>query len=107
MDPKKIDTLLYLINHEPDIDEIYLYTKDPNEAKYQLLINKQTSMGLKNFNDSKAFIECSNDMEDIYKHIEEYNPNKKQKLLILFDDVNPDILINEKLDPIVTELFII
>ena len=51
---KKIDPLLNLINHEPGIDEIYLYTKDPNEAKYQLLINKQESMGLKNFNDSKA-----------------------------------------------------
>ena len=46
-------------------------------------------------------------MEDIYKHIEEYNTNKKQKLLIVFDNVNPDMLINEKVNPIVTELIII
>ena len=59
---------------------IYLYTKDPYEAKYQFLINKQQSAGLKRFNDSKAFIEYSNDMNDIYKSIEEYNPNKKRKI---------------------------
>ena len=59
------------------LKKIYLYTKDPKEEKYQILINKRESTGLKYFNDSKAFIECSNDMEDIYKNIEEYNPNKK------------------------------
>ena len=52
------NALLDLINHEPDIDKIYLYTKDPNEAKYQLLINKRESTDLNYFNDSKAFIEC-------------------------------------------------
>ena len=58
------------INHEPDIDKIYLYAKDPYEAKYQLLINKKESAGLKYFNDSKAFIEYSNDMDRIYENIE-------------------------------------
>ena len=47
-----------------------------------------------------------NDMNDIYKNIEEYNPNKKRKILIVFDDTIADILSNKKLDPIVTELFI-
>ena len=51
--------------------------------KYQLLINKRESTGLKYLNDSKAFIEFSNDMDDIYKNIEEYNPNKKQKILTI------------------------
>ena len=45
-------------------------------------------------------------MNDIYKNIEEYNPNKKRKILIVFDDTIADILSNKKLDPIVTKLFI-
>ena len=55
----------------------YLYAKDLYEAKYQFLFNKREGKGLKYFIDSKAFIEYSNDMEDIYKNIEEYNLNKK------------------------------
>ena len=53
----------------------------------------------------KAFIEYSNDMDDIYKNIEEYNPNKKQKILIVFDDLIADMLSNKKINPIVNELF--
>ena len=63
----KTNALLNLINHEPDIDVIYFYAKDPYEVKYQLLINKRESTSLKCFSDSKAFIEHSNDMDDIYK----------------------------------------
>ena len=83
----KINALLNLINHEPDIDKIYLYAKDPYEAKYQLLINKRESTGIKYLNDSKVFIEYLNDMDDIYKNIEEYNPNKKRKTMIAFDSI--------------------
>ena len=54
---RKTNALLNLINHEPDIDKIYLYAKDPYEAKYKFLINKPESTGLKYFNDLKAFIE--------------------------------------------------
>ena len=57
-------------------------------------------------NDSKAFIECSNDMDVIYKNIEEYNQNEKSKILIVFDDRISDMLSNKKLNPIVTLLFI-
>ena len=64
----KTNVLLNLINNQPDIDKIYWYAKDPYEAKYQLLINKRESTGLKHFNDSKAFIEYSNDMQDFYKN---------------------------------------
>ena len=67
-----------------------------------MLINKRDSTGLKYFNDSKAFIEYSNDMNDIYKNIEDYNPNKKRKLSIVFDDIIVDMLSNKKLNPIVT-----
>ena len=62
--------MLYLINREPDIDIIFfLYAKDPFEAKYQLQINKKESTGLKYLYDSKAFIEYSKDLHDIYKNI--------------------------------------
>ena len=71
-----------------------------------MLINKRESIGLKYLNDSKAFIEYSNNMDDVYKNIKEYNPNEKRKILILFDDMIADMLINTKLNPIVTELFI-
>ena len=65
---------LYIIkNHQPDIDKINLYAKDPYEAKHQFWINKRENTGVKHFSDSKAFIEYSNDMDDIYKNIEEYN----------------------------------
>ena len=59
-----------------------LYAKDPYEviSKYHLLINKRKSTGLKHLNDSKAFIEYSNDMDDIYKNIEEYNQNKRKDI---------------------------
>ena len=56
-------------------------------------------------NDSKAFIEYSNYMDDSCKNIKEYNPNKKQKILIVFDDMISDIACNRKLNPTVTELF--
>ena len=58
----KMNALLNLINNQPDIDKIYLYAKDPYESKNQFLINKRESTRLKHFNDSKAFIEYSNDM---------------------------------------------
>ena len=58
----KTNTLLNLINNQANIDKIYLYAKNPYEHKYQFLINKRESIGLKHFNDPKAFIEYSNDM---------------------------------------------
>ena len=73
----KNKVLLNLINYQPYIDKIYLYAKDPYEAKYQLLINKRESTGLKHFNDPKAFIEYSNDMHVAYRNINEYNVDKK------------------------------
>ena len=58
----------YKFNKQPsDIDKIYLYAKDPYEAKYQFLINKRESTGIKHFNDPKASIEYSNDMQDVHK----------------------------------------
>ena len=72
-----------------------------------MLINKRNNAGLKHFNDSKSFTEYSNDMDDVYKNIDEYNVNKKCKILIVVDDVIADMLSNAYYhNPIVTELFI-
>ena len=87
-----------LINNQPDIDKIYLF-KDPYEKKYQYLINKREKVGLNHFNDPKAFMEYSNDMQDVYKNIEDYNPIKKRKILIVFDDMIADMINNNKLNP--------
>ena len=61
---------------------------------------------MKHFNDPKAFIEYSNDMHDVYKNIDHYNPDKENKILIVFDDMIADMINNKKLNSIVTELFI-
>ena len=101
----KTNALLNLISNQPDIDKIYLYANNPYETKYQYLIKKREKVGLKHYDDPKAFIEYSNDTQDVYKIIEEYNL-KKRKILIVFDDMIADIINNKKLNPVVTELFI-
>ena len=95
-----------LIENQPDIDKRYLYEKDPYEAKYQYLINTRERVGINHFNDPKAFIEYSNDMRDVYKNIDDYNPSKENKILIVFDDTTADIFKNKKLKSIVTKLFL-
>ena len=62
--------------------------------------------GIKHFSDSKAFIECSNTMDDVYENIDDYNPNRKRKILIIFHDMIVDIMTNKKFQAIIKELFI-
>ena len=69
-----------------------------------MLINKREDPSNKNFKNSEAFTEYSNDMNDIYKNIEEYSTNKNQKMLIVLDDLVTDMLGNKKPNPIVNEL---
>ena len=95
-----------LIENQPDIGKIYLYATYPYEAKYQYLINIHEKVGIDHHNDPRAFIEYSNDMLDVYKNISYYNPEKENNILIVFDDTIADMINNEKLDSIVTELFI-
>ena len=85
---------------------IYLYVKNPYEVKYQYLINKNEKVDLRHCDYPKTFIEHSNDMQDVHKDIEEYNPGKKCKILIVFDDIIADMISNKKLNLIVTELLI-
>ena len=89
--PKKTNALLSLINNKLDIGKLYLYAKYAYEAKYQFLINKRESMGLKLFYDYKNFIEYSNDMQDVCKNIEEHNIGNKSKTIIVFGDIIADM----------------
>ena len=90
----RTNALSNLINNRLDIDKIYLYAKDPYEAKYQYLINKREGVGINHFNDPKAFIEYSNDMQDVYKNIDYYNVDKEREILIVFDDMMADMINN-------------
>ena len=76
----KTNVLLNLIESQPDIDKMYLYAKDLYEAKYQYLINIRKKVGIDHFNDPKAYIEYSKNMHDVYKNIDEYNPDKEIKI---------------------------
>ena len=102
----KINVLLNLIEKQPGIDKIYLYSKDLYKAKYQYLINRRKGVGIDHLNGPKAFIEYSNYMRDVYKNIDEYNLDKDNKNLIVFDDMIADVINNKKLNSIATELFI-
>ena len=72
----KTNTLLHLIDKFHLIDKIYLYAKDTDEPKYQYLINKREQARIKNLNDPHAFIEYSNDMNDVLENINNYNKHR-------------------------------
>ena len=75
----KTNTLLHLINHLHPIDKIYLYTKDLHEPKFEYLNNKREQAGIKNLNDFHAFIEYSDDMNNVLDDINNYNKNRDKK----------------------------
>ena len=101
----KTNTLLHLINDLHPIDKICLYAKDIHEPKYEYLINKREQTGIKNLNDPHAFIEYSDDMNDVLDDINNYNKNRDKKVLILFDEMIPDIEYNKNFKRIIKELF--
>ena len=87
----KTNALINLINGQNDIGKIYLYARDLNEPKYEYLIKKREDIGIKHLNNSNAFIECSNAMDDVYDKINDYNSNRRRKILIAFDDMIADL----------------
>ena len=105
----KTNTLLHLIqnlNKITPVDKIYLYAKDLSKPKYEFLINNRKNAGIKHFNDPTAFIEYSNNMNDVFTNIDNYNKQRKQKLLIIFDDMIADIMSSKNFKAIIKELFI-
>ena len=103
----KTNALLNLIQQDNNvIDKIYLYAKDLEEPKYQFLIKKHQDVGIKILNDTSAFIEHSNTMDDVYNNTDDYNVKRKRKVLIVFDYMIADIITNKKFQAIIKELFI-
>ena len=92
----KTNTLLNLINDQEDIDKFYLYAKNLSKPKYEFLIKNRENAGIKHVNNSKAFIECSNTMDDVYENMNDYNLSRKRKVLIIFDDMIANIMGNKK-----------
>ena len=101
----KTNTLPRLINDLHPIDKIYLYATDICEPKYEYLINKRKQAGIKDLNDPKAFIEYSDDMNNVLDDINNYNKNRDKKVLIVFDDMIADIEYNKNFTRIIKELF--
>ena len=102
----KTNLQLNLINEQGDIDKIYLCAKDLSELKYKIEIESRKNVGIKHLNNSNAFIECSNTTDDIYENINDYHPNRKRKMLIVFDDMIADFMTNKKFQAVIKELFI-
>ena len=82
-------------DQHPDIEKIHLYVKDPFESTYQLLINGTEKVGIKKLKNPKVFIDFSEAIDDIYEKLEDYNPIKKRKVLIVFDDKIGDMKANK------------
>ena len=105
----KTNALLHLIqklNNSNAIDKIYLYAKDLSKPNYEFFINHHRNAGIRNYNDPNAFIEYSNTMNDVFSSIHNYNPKRKRRILIVFDDIIADIMTIKKFEAIIKELFI-
>ena len=102
----KTNVLLNVISEQNDVDKIYLHAKGLSEPKYEFSIKKHKYARIKSVNNSNAFIECSNTMDDVYENINDYNPVRKRKKLIVFDDMIAGIMINKKFQSIIKELSI-
>ena len=100
------ERLFNLIKEQDDIKKIYLYAKDISEPKYEFLIKMREDAGIKHLEDLNAFIEFSNTMDDVYEDINDYNPTRKRKILVVFDDMIADIMANKKFQAIIKDLFI-
>ena len=95
----KTNALLNLIqkqNNDSPIDKIYLYGNDLSKPENQFLIEKPENAGIKNLEDPKVFNEYSNTMDGVYNNIDDYNPKRKRKILIVFDDMIAYIMTNQK-----------
>ena len=89
-------------DNEECIGKIYLYAKDLNEPKHQLLIKECEDAGIKHLIIQKY----STYMDDMYNNINDYNSNRKRKVLLVFDDMIADIMANKKFRAIIKELFL-
>ena len=98
--------MLNSIKEQDDIDKIYLYANNLSERKYEFLIQNCEDEGIKHLNDPNAFIECANIMDCVYENIDDYNPSRKRKILIVFDDMIANIMTKKNFQAIIKKLFI-
>ena len=91
-----------LKHQRPNVDKIYLLIKDSFESKYQLLVNRKGKVEIKHEKNPKAFIHYSQTTDDVLQNLKDYNPTKKRKVLIVFDNMIADLEANKKLSPIFT-----
>ena len=97
----KTNALLNVIKEQDDIGKIYLYAKDLNEPKYEILIKKHENVGTDYFNDPNAFIKCSNRMNNVYENTDDCNLSRKRNILIAFDNMIAGIMSNKKFQAII------
>ena len=93
---EETSALLNLIENDDHYDKIYVYANDPNEAKHQYLIKKHKEKGLEEHDDLNVFIPYSSNMQDVYQDTEEYNLDRKRKVLLVFDQLIPYVISNKK-----------
>ena len=97
--------MLNLIKEQDDIDKMYFYSKYFSELKYEFLVKKREDVEIKYCKDPNVFIACSDIINDVHQNIDDYNPSRKRKILIVFDDMIVDIMSNKKFQAIIKELF--
>ena len=103
----KTNYLLNSIQRDNNIvDQIYLYAKEVEEPKYKLLIDKREKAGINFNNDPNVFIEYSNTTDNIFSDIEDYNKNRKRKILIIFDDMISHVMSERRVQQILKDLFV-
>ena len=84
----KTNGLLNLVKYQwPDLNKILFIHQRSIQIKMSL-INRREKEGIETLKNSKAFIEYSQTIDDVYENLEDYNPTKKRKVLIVFDDAN-------------------
>ena len=97
----KTNLLRDIINEREDIDKIYLFARDLNE----LLINTRKKAGINHYNDENEFIESFDSMDYVFFNIDDFNIGRKRKVVIIFDDMIPDIVTNKNYQQVIKELF--
>ena len=102
----KTNPLINLINEEHDIGKKILYARYLSKRKYEYSIKKREGVEINHANNPKAFIDCSNTMGDVYENIDDGNPIRKRKKLIVFDDMIADIMHSRRFQALIKELFI-
>ena len=83
-----------------------MHARDLSEPKYEYLIKKCEDAGIKHVNNPNRFIECSKTIDDVFEDIDNYSPKRDKKVLIVFDDMIANIMINKKFHAVIKELFI-